>query len=700
MKALGRGGYAMALLQSGQVLIAGGTDSSAKVLASAEIFDPATGAFSLTAGAMSTPRAKASATTLANGQVLLAGGVGSGTLSTASAELYDPASSGFTLLTSTMSVARAAQQATLLKDGTVLLTGGFDSQGDSLAISDFFDPQTSSLQPGPAMIMARTGHTATLLQNGDVLIAGGENQGTPLAEAELYVPDSGGGSFVPLTAQMTTSRTGATARLLPDGRVLISGGVGQSTGTTLSNLASGDLYDPATRQFSAAANLMSSTRFLAASALLSDGTILVAGGYAGTPQAFFTLPTAAVDIFDPSTDRFAPAAASQIARAAADAVTLTDGRVFIPGGSANDGGILADAELYTVTPTTSSSDVSGGMHNLREFHASTRLPDGRILICGGTNFYGPLASAETFDPVAGLFTPTSPMTEPRSVGTATLLNNGQVLVAGGSGDTKAELFDPATNTFSPIASRMNAVRSFHTSTLLKDGTVLLAGGIVKIGDPLQTAELFDFASNTFTAVGDMTQPRDGATATLLPDGTVLIVGGSTTGAIDGGGATNSAELYDPATRSFTALSATLDQPRFRAAAALLNDGTVLIVDGVNGLSNDNATLGLADAQVYLPATREFTAPSGQPSERRAYLNATLLNDGRVLLTGGGSNDLVSEFYDPTSGAFQLGPSMSYGRADATANLLAQSGQVLIAGGIGGSVGGADYVQATTEVWTP
>jgi len=619
----GRSGYAMALLQSGKVLIAGGHDSAGTVLSSAELLDPSTGGFKLTANPMSIARNNFSATALGNGTVLLAGGLNSQGV-TASAELYDPVSNTFTTLTSMMSVARAGQRATLLTDGTVLLSGGFGPDGASLSTSDYFDPATSSFATGPSMSTPRNRHTATRLNSGDVLIVGGDNDLKPLAGAELYVPSGHeSGSFVPLSAQMTTSRTGAAASLMPNGDVLISGGATVSGGRA-SNLATADVYDPTTQQFSAAANSMSSARFLGTSTLLADRRVLVAGGFAGG-ASIFSLVTNAVDIFNPTDNSFTPAAPLLIGRGNNAATMLGDGRVFLPAGTANDGGALADAELYAVTPPTSSSQVTGGMNALREFQASARLPDGRILISGGDNAGGILNSAETFDPKTALFTPTGPMKEARTAQTATLLNNGLVLVAAGSGDTTAELFDPATNTFSAIAAQMNAVRSFHTATLLKDGTVLVAGGIISRGMPLNSAELFDPATNTFTAVGNMTEPRGGATANLLPNGMVLIAGGSTTGAVNGDGATATAEIYDPVTHSFKAISATLDQPRFRAAATTLNDGSLLIVDGTNDLSLDNKLLGLADAQIYLPTSGKFVAPSVQPTVTRNFLDATLLN---------------------------------------------------------------------------
>ena len=168
--------------------------------------------------------------------------------------------------------------------------------------------------------------------------------------------------------------------------------------------------------------------------------------------------------------------------------------------------------------------------------------------------------------------------------TATLLNNGKVLVTGGSGGTTAELYDPTSETFTPATGSMGTARSYHTANLLKDGTVLVAGGQDSNSQALASAELFDPTTKNFTpTTGSMDTPRGGHTATLLSDGTVLVAAGGS------GGTT--AELYDPTSGAFTG-TGSMQSPRSSHTATLLKNGTVLVTGGTRGWGV------LASAELY------------------------------------------------------------------------------------------------------
>lgn len=310
---------------------------------------------------------------------------------------------------------------------------------------------------------------------------------------------------------------------------------------------------------------------------------------------------------------------------------------------------------------------------------ATLLPDGTVLVAGGidsTGFF--VGTAELYDPSTGQWTATGAMLEIRAGHTATLLPDGTVLVAGGGdGGRTAELYDPATGTWTATGS-MITPRWYHTATLLPDGTVLVAGGSAIIGGDsplaLASAELYDPATGTWTATGNMIEAREARTATLLPDGTVLVAGGSGSA---GSALVESAELYDPASGSWTATGRMIDD-RFNHTATLLPDGTVLVARG------DAIGIGpLTSAELYDPSSGAWTA-TGSMIEAR-YGSATLLPDGTVLLAGakidGGTDSLLAsaERYDPGSGSWAAIADMVEARFSHTATLL-PDGTVLVAGG--------------------
>jgi len=344
------------------------------------------------------------------------------------------------------------------------------------------------------------------------------------------------------------------------------------------------------------------------------------------------------------------------------ATPLLDGKVLVTGGYGPiPDAVLASAELYD--PRTGSWTLTGTMTEARNGHTATLLPDGRVLVAGSSGGAGgTVASAELYDPSSGSWTPTGSMIEARAGHTATLLPDGRVLVAGGysisiSGGSgvggtvaSAELYDPVTGVWTPTGSMVEA-RAGHTATLLPDGRVLVAGGssfgITIPGGvephPLASAELYDSGSGSWTPAGNMIEIRAGHAATLLPDGTVMVAGGG-----DEGGATlASAELYDPGSGSWTP-TGNMIEARSGHTATLLPDGRVLVAGG-----SDSSGSGLASAELYDPSSGTWTATASMIEGRGGH-TATPLPDGRVLVAGGydssGSAPASAELYDPGSGS--------------------------------------------------
>jgi hypothetical protein len=334
------------------------------------------------------------------------------------------------------------------------------------------------------------------------------------------------GVFASTDSMTVFTKIDHTATLLPNGKVLVAGGMGDS-----GYLASAQLYDPGLGAF-AATGSMTAGRAVHAATLLPSGEVLIAGGlnmgaYLGSAE-----------LYDPSVGTFAVTGSMTVTRMDHTATLLPNGKVLIAGGTGNGGQYLASAELYD--PSTGKFTAISGMTVARSSHTATLLPNGKVLIVAGYSNGSYLSSAELYDPGVGKFTATGSMTVARSHHTATMLQNGKALVVGGEHAAggyvetlaNAELYDPGVGTFTTTAS-MTVPRDFHTATMLLDGKVLVAGG-TNVGGYLATAELFDPAAGTFVATGSMAVPREYYTATLLPNGNVLIVGGNFA----------SAELYE------------------------------------------------------------------------------------------------------------------------------------------------------------
>jgi MYXO-CTERM domain-containing protein len=326
--------------------------------------------------------------------------------------------------------------------------------------------------------------------------------------------------------------------------------------------------------------------------------------------------------------------------------------------------LLVDAggEDVLVDPLWASA---GSMSQTRQGHTATLLQNGQVLVAGGDTgaLNSPIATAEMYNPATNSWSPLPAMFLAREHHTATLLGSGKVLVVGGYYGPSAELYDPTTNTWSPGGS-LSGARSYHTATLLGNGQVLVAAGL-----GVASAEMYDPATNTWSPAGMMSQARYGHTATQLPDGKVLVAGGSS----GGYSSLASAELYDPATNTWSP-AASMSEERFYHPAALLGSGKVLVIGGESQFGQ------IWTSELYDPATDTWS-PAGPMSQPRTNHTGTLLGNGMVLVTGGYGGALLpsAELYDPVTDIWLPAGMMSQGRYEHTATLLA-NGKVLVAGG--------------------
>ncbi len=318
----------------------------------------------------------------------------------------------------------------------------------------------------------------------------------------------------------------------------------------------------------------------------------------------------------------------------------------------------------------------GSMNKNRAAHTATLLNNGKVLIAGG--FSGDengMSSTEIFETATKIFSSGSNLSVARASHTATLLPDGKVLIAGGFNGNyldSAEIYDPKTGKFT-AAGKMTMPRSEHIAVLLGNGKVLIAGGVGMGWTFLANAEIYDPATNTFTKTGKMTATRESHTATLLKDGQVLITGGhqGRRSAIE---IYRSAEIYNPNNGTFT-VAANLTVKRHKHGAVLLNDGRVLIIGGSDERDSRGA---YTNVEIYNPATKNFTKIGDMNLSRyKLQGTAVLLKNGKVLIAGGANQ---AEIFNPATNNFEFATGkFETTKLFSTATLLAD-GQVLIVGG--------------------
>lgn len=356
-------------------------------------------------------------------------------------------------------------------------------------------------------------------------------------------------------------------------------------------------------------------------------------------------------------------------------------------------------EEIAALPPVGTWTEAPGLSSIRGTATAVVLDDGTVLAAGGGVGAIALDAAEIFDPEAGTWRQVAPLVEARRGHQAVVLGDGQVLAAGGLANgvplASAEMYDPAADTWSLVAP-MSVPRLGHSLTVLADGRVMAAGGsaldsagVAGGGQTIRTVattEIYDPATDTWSAAAEMGTPRFEHTATLLGDGRVFMVGGL--GPAEEGAEQDlplrSTEFYDPAADAFVS-STDLAEGRANHATALLNDNALIVSGGTSGERGD---ISVASAEVFDNRAATWTTVSSMGTPRTGH-TATALEDGRVLVAGGetvrrGSRRSLTsaevfEFDLGASGEWRSGGDMACPRSEQAAVLLADGSVLVIAG---------------------
>ncbi|MGI8983894.1 MAG: Kelch repeat-containing protein [Acidimicrobiales bacterium] len=326
------------------------------------------------------------------------------------------------------------------------------------------------------------------------------------------------------------------------------------------------------------------------------------------------------------------------------AVVLKDGRALAIGGGV---GIEAVAAVEIFDPESGVWQSTTPMNNARRGHRAVVLGDGRVLVAGGINQGELLSSVEIFDPTASTWTTMAPLSLARLGNTLTLLTNGSVLATGGTSaetasgagggqtirpDATTEIYNVAANTWTTTSGAMSTPRFEHTATALDDGRVLIAGGqgppISGIVGTLASTEIYDPAVDSFRKSNDMGDARANHTALRLPDRTVMVIGGA--GGENASLSLSTAEVYDPTDGSWTSAGA-LTGSRSGHVAAVFADGRVVVAGG-ESITRGNRR-ALATAEIFALDVREWRS-AGNMECPRSEASAALLGDGSVLVVAG------------------------------------------------------------------
>jgi N-acetylneuraminic acid mutarotase len=611
-------------------------------------------------------RFRATATVLNDGRVLVVGGVsGRADSPIASTEIYDPKTKKWSMGPRLLR-ARSEHTATLLENGAVLVVGGKDNQGVLIVTTEILNAGKDTWIPGPPMSEARKLHTAVRLPSGAVLVSGGRGNRGTLALNEVYNPVH---STWMTTAPMASDRAEHAAVLLPSGRVLAIGGFSKSLGGREQELATAEIFDPETNTWSQT-DPMFMTRPQPVATVLKDGRVLVTGGHMNLIG----------ELFDEKTMAWLPTRAMPQGSELHSQILLPNGQVYLAGGM--------HSIALTYQPDSNSWKKVEPIDGNRIGANLVQLADQSVLlISGGRCFISGSCSSKTYEPSVLHYKPNSTtwtiasdLPTPRRDHIAAALPDGRVLIAGGTSVfhwstyldyNSVEIFDPAHRAWISAAPMLES-RIGAASATLRDGRVMVIGGESRVGnsqiEELASVEVYDSKTGVWSYLAPMNQAHAFVNSLVLDDGRIMIYGGLDHELASG-------EIYDPAANVWKMVA---EGPKVRySALARLPDGRVLLTGGAGYEEN----VVSARCWIFDPKANSWTE-TGSLLHPRGVHTATTLPNGQVLVAGGtakGSLVAPTEVYDVSFGKWQQLPNILVPRRGHTA-IQNGHGQVILFGG--------------------
>jgi cellulose synthase/poly-beta-1,6-N-acetylglucosamine synthase-like glycosyltransferase/transposase len=684
--------------------------------------------FATTRGGLVRGRYAYGANPLLDGRAILTGGYSDTTGSFEStAEIYDPVANTFSLLGTNLATMRYSPQSVVLNDGRVLIAGGRSATNTVVSSSDIFDPNTNTMSAGPNMTTNRTNFQMVKLANGKVLAIAGcttfasGSCSASTSTSELFDPGTGTWTA---TGSMSTSGQSPRAINLPNGEVL-----------AISNGSVVERYNPVTGTWRKT-GAMNETRSLVTLASSSEDKVLATGGFSSNY-------TSTAEIYDSTSETWTtinPMGSSLNGQGPETPfVTLGNGKILLAGYD-NGGGASTLSAALLFDPVTETHTAIGSMTSKRTYIKQIVLANGKVLIAGGWNGTASSTTADVYSPVTyDIYAQKYDKTGAKlwSSGTDIRVNTDDGNRVSSSGPPNYNHLNPSVSLDgsgnaivaweeqrdgissssvwsqklqasdgsklwptgtdnqwanakgTTIRRRGASVEYGGRATALNNGKVLITGtDFANVG--ISQSELYDPAAGTFAAGSNSIRLRNGHSATPLLNGKVLIAGGSNNLVT-----ASTAELYDPITNTFTLTTGplTLAGGRQMHTATLMKNGKVLLTGGGSAGGG-----GTTSTEIFDPNTGTFSAGAGMNHSRTLH-DAVTLPNGKVLVVGAdaGTGTTAAEIFDPFANSWSLIPANTARGYNSL--LLLNNGKVLSTGNGTSVTSNAELYDPALNTWT-